>query len=170
MVMVRSRINKNVGIVLVFLILIYFVVAAYKQSHKNGEALSQASRDRSQLTDSLDRVTRTLDAQTDLILRLQKAIKDQNNALRAAGIKTVVVPTSSSIPSAARNTAQPTVAPAPGVHPSPVPRPTHKPKPTKSPSPTSSPTPDPPQQVVCELLGVLCQRHYIDHAERIVIW
>lgn len=142
------------------LLVLFFAVSSYVQAARNGALLEDANRDRSNLITSTERITRTLDQQTQQIMQLQAAIRAQNDALRKAGIKTVPVPGVTTRPEPT-STETPTAfpRPEPGVSPRPQPRPSSsgrpQPRPTPSPSPSPSPTPlIPVEELICQLTGI----------------
>lgn len=136
----RRLLGRRLGIFALALLLLFFVINAYIQSVRNGEALQRASKDRSSLVKSIERNSKTLEAQTTLIKQLQTAIRIQNKLLRDAGIKTVPVPGENTT-----NNIFPTPQPTPG--------PTPEPEPSSSASPDPIPS-SPPEDIICSLTGI----------------
>jgi hypothetical protein len=147
--------GKRLAMLGVGLLILFFTISGYVQSAKNGDQLNKSDNDRRKLIASNERITTTLERQSQLIVQLQAAIKAQNDALHRAGINAVPIPGVVEPPE--RSTSR---SPSPGVKttPSPSPQPTSKPTPTSKPSPTPSPTPTdtPPtiNEIICALLGI----------------
>lgn len=150
-----DHLGKRLGKFALWLLVLFFAIDASIQSARNGRLLESSARERGQLINSTERMSRTLDQQSKLIIQLQDAIRKQNDMLREAGLDPVGVP---NYP-----------RPKPGVFPTPyIPsaqpsskpsksKPDHKPQPNPTPTPSPSPTPDPITIVrdeVCRLTGI----------------
>lgn len=157
----RQNLGKRLGIFASVLLLLFFVINGYIQSSQNGRLLKRAAEDRSDLVNSIAKLSRSNDAQRQEIKQLQEAIRIQNQELHEAGFKTVKIPgidsnsdpeseqsqqpqsSSQTSPSSHRPSPKPTSRPPP----SPTPKPT--PKPTKTPKPIDKVT-----DTVCSLTGI----------------
>lgn len=172
--------TQKISVLGVVLLLLFFVASGYIQSAKNGEALRQAEEERRQVVTSLSEVTRALDVQSKLTQQLQDAVREQNEALKAAGISPVVVPGETpstaepSLPSQPNPEQEspvladpptrpqpepgPTRTAQPEPRPTPVPRPSSRPSSNPEPSPTPAPEPTRPlgpvQDTICSLIGI----------------
>lgn len=136
----RKQFGRRLGALALMLLLMFFAIAGYIQSSRNGEALNQASRDRSALI-------KTVNSQSELIKQLQDAIRLQNDKLRDAGIAIVAVPGSDRSTTTYLPSPEPEPEPSSSAHPQPrpSPKPSHKP----SPSPT-----DTVKETICQLTGI----------------
>lgn len=153
-----DHLGKRLGQFALWILVLFFTIGSMVQSARNARLLEGSSKDRSDLIQSMDRVTRTLDAQSDLIIKLQDAIRQQNDTLRKAGLTQVGIP-NYTLPAPYNSPSSdiPRASPRPRNSPSPTPKPKPNPKPTPSPSPSPSPSPGPAQTVrdeVCSLTGI----------------
>lgn len=153
-----DKLGKRLGLLGVWLLILFFAISASVQSAKNSKMLERADKDRSSLVTSISVLTSTVGAQTQTIKDLKTAIQAQNKLLKDAGINPIVIPGDN-----ATVIIGPTPSPRPGIAPSPQPkpqpqpkpRPSQKPKPSPKPSPSPSPKPgDPAIDAICQISGL----------------
>lgn len=149
--------GKRLGLLAIGLLVLFFSANGYIQSAKNGKELHESRSERKQLISAIQQISVALNQQTELVRRLQAAVRNQNAALRKVGIDPIPVPgldtpMSTPAPSAEprQNGSKSTASPRP------QPKPQPKPSPSKSPSPKPTPSPSTIQQTVCELTGIGC--------------
>lgn len=93
----RSQLGRRLGIGAVSLLALFFLMASYIQSSRNGEALVKAETARSEIAKDLVAVNQNLENQLQLTLELQRVILAQNKALVAAGLPPIVVAPGSTV-------------------------------------------------------------------------
>jgi len=153
----RNTLGKRLGAFAIIILLLFFAIGGYISSAQNNSLLHRAAKDRTALIDgehklvkSNQRLVKSNKAQSDLIRKLQQAIREQNKILREAGLETVPVPSKSPSTSSSGPSSNPS------HNPQPKPKPSHSPHP--HPHPTHSPPPpDAIQKVrdrVCNLTGI----------------
>jgi len=163
----RDFFGKRLGQFALALLVLFFVIASYIQSARNGVLLERASQDRSELISSLEKATATIDRQNVELNDLRSAVSEQNRLLRDAGIPTVPIvaggfrvpgvmpsptPEPSQVVSNTRFTESPPQKPTPTTAASPSPRPTA----TATPSPSPSPTPYSAFEIICDVTTIIC--------------
>lgn len=151
---------RRVPILALILVMLYFVVAGQIQAAQNAESIKHLSTAQGHLLDTVKRDEGYVILASQYINAQQKALKEANARLKAAGLKPVQLPpppTPPRVPKQARQAvngggAQPQPTPSPSGHSHPSPHPSH------SPSPHPSPSGSPPVQICTDVpvLGRHC--------------
>lgn len=157
-----DKLGKRLAQLAFGLLILFFAINGYIQSAQNEKKLDDAETNTSQLVESLDRVTKTLDQQSKLILELQDAVRAQNQTLRDAGLKTLPVPGEMTLPSASSDPVeQPSPNPTPRDDPEPNDPEPNDPEPNdpdpNDPEPEPEPEPSPVvpvDELLCMLTGI----------------
>lgn len=144
-----NKFGKRLGQLALGLMILFFVISSYVQSAKNGRLLDASDEDRRKLIISTERMSKTLNEQTMLIIQLQDAVNAQNKALRDAGIAQVPVPKSTIYIPRSYTSSNPSSTPSPTPSPSPTSRPKGKPSARPSATKTSPPACPVPQAPTC---------------------